>query len=132
MTLRRDGAEDDGSGVLVITVSMVPANRVNASVPAIMRDCHPVPGEWCDKPLNPAAPPFRAQLAVVGLHVTVEFPRIVWNLDVDRRQTALVPLGFAAHLHGHLPSPAEQSCGAGVAPRPTRRVAEALPPHFPV
>jgi len=35
-------------------------------------------------------------LPVVSLHVTVEFPSIVGDLDVDRWQASFVPFRFAA------------------------------------
>src|SRR5690348_14467342 len=39
---------------------------------------------------------------MIGLHVSVEFPGIVRNLDVDRWQTVIVPPGVAASVHAHL------------------------------
>jgi hypothetical protein len=42
------------------------------------------------------APPLGPPFPVVGLHVTVKFPRIVGNLDVDRWQASVVPFRFAA------------------------------------
>jgi len=45
----------------------------------------------------------RAQLTLVGLHVPLEFPRIVGNHDVDRWQTEVIPFGIAASVHPHPP-----------------------------
>jgi hypothetical protein len=42
------------------------------------------------------AAPLRAQLPEVRLHVAIEFPRVVGNLDVDRWQASIVPFRFAA------------------------------------
>ena len=44
----------------------------------------------------PLPPPLCPLLPVVGLHVTVKFPRVVGNLYVDRRQASVVPFRFAA------------------------------------
>ena len=43
--------------------------------------------------------PQRAQLTAVGLHVAIEFPGIVGNDNVDRRETRVVPFRFAAKVH---------------------------------
>jgi hypothetical protein len=48
------------------------------------------------------AAPLRPQLPVVRLHVTVELPRVVGNLDVDRWQASIVPFRFAAWVHAYL------------------------------
>jgi hypothetical protein len=40
-----------------------------------------------------------AQLAAICLHVSIEFPSIVGNLDVDRREAKVVPVRFAAKVH---------------------------------
>jgi hypothetical protein len=47
-------------------------------------------------------PPQRALLAAVCLHVSIEFPRVVGYLDVDRREAEVIPLRFAAKVHKHL------------------------------
>jgi hypothetical protein len=44
----------------------------------------------------------RAQFPAIGLRVAIEFPGIVGNLDVDRRETEVVPFRFAAKVHEHL------------------------------
>ncbi len=48
------------------------------------------------QPAGPQPPPLRAQLAVIRLHVAIEFPRVIGNLDVDRGQTEVVPFRIAA------------------------------------
>jgi hypothetical protein len=48
----------------------------------------------------PAAP--RAQLPPVCLHISIKLPRVVGNLDVDRREARVVPFRFAAKVHKHL------------------------------
>src|SRR5215469_18786960 len=50
------------------------------------------------------AAPLRAQLPEVCLHVAVELPRVVGNLDVDRWQASIVPFRFAAWVHAYLSS----------------------------
>ena len=47
----------------------------------------------------PLLPPQRALLPTVGLHVTFEFPGIVGNDNVDRREARVVPFRFAAKVH---------------------------------
>jgi hypothetical protein len=44
-------------------------------------------------------PPQRTLLAAVSLYVTFEFPGIVGNDDVNRRETRVVPFWFAAKVH---------------------------------
>jgi hypothetical protein len=39
---------------------------------------------------------FSLQLAVVRLDIPIQFPRVVGNLDVDPRQSSVVPIRFAA------------------------------------
>ncbi|HEY5362223.1 MAG TPA: hypothetical protein VIJ82_31830 [Streptosporangiaceae bacterium] len=49
---------------------------------------------------HPALPPTQcAQLTPVGLHVSIEFPCVVGNLNVDRREPRVVPFRFAAKVH---------------------------------
>lgn len=47
-------------------------------------------------------PPLSPKLPVVRLHVTVEIPRVVGNLDIDRWQASVVPFRFAAWVHAYL------------------------------
>jgi len=54
------------------------------------------------QPPDAHLPPLRAQLTVVCLHVTIEFPGIIGNLDVDRGKARIVPVGFTANVHAHL------------------------------
>jgi len=49
-------------------------------------------------------PPKGALLPVVSLHVTIELPRIIGDLDVDRWQASVVPFRFAAWVHAYLSS----------------------------
>ena len=39
---------------------------------------------------------------MVGLHVAIEFPGVVGDLDVDRWQAVIVPSRVAANVHAHL------------------------------
>jgi hypothetical protein len=49
---------------------------------------------------HPALTPTEsAQLTSVCLHVSIEFPSIVGNLNVDRREAKVVPFRFAAKVH---------------------------------
>jgi hypothetical protein len=59
----------------------------------------PLPGERRGEPAQPAAPAPRAQLPVVGEHVTVELARVIRDVDVDR---GLIPPACAARIHRHL------------------------------
>jgi hypothetical protein len=56
-------------------------------------------------PARSHPPPLGAQLTVISLHVTVEFPRVVGYLYVDRWQAKVVPSRIAAKVHPR-PSPA--------------------------
>ena len=50
-----------------------------------------------------AHPPSQCpQLATICLHVTIEFPGIVGNLDIDRGEAEVVPVWFTANVHAHL------------------------------
>jgi hypothetical protein len=39
------------------------------------------------------------QLTPVCLHVSIELPSIVGNLNVDRREARIIPFRFAAKVH---------------------------------
>src|SRR5262249_62209972 len=54
------------------------------------------------QPTGASAPAQRAEFTVIGLHVAVEFPRVVGDLDVGRWQAVVVPSRFAANVHAHL------------------------------
>jgi hypothetical protein len=63
-------------------------------------------------------------LAVVRLHVTIEFPRVIGNLDVDRWQASFVPFRFAAWVHSYLSDRSEHllsvwASGGGHKPAPS-------------
>jgi hypothetical protein len=58
---------------------------------------------------HPALPTaLRAQFPAVSLHVAIEFPSIVRNLDVDRREAEVIPSRFAAKVHEHLSGQSER------------------------
>jgi hypothetical protein len=40
-----------------------------------------------------------AQLTAICLHVSIELPSIVGNLNVDRREARIIPFRFAAKVH---------------------------------
>jgi hypothetical protein len=48
------------------------------------------------QPAGPQPPPLSAQLTAIRLHVAIEFPRVIGNLDVDRGETEVVPFRIAA------------------------------------
>jgi hypothetical protein len=54
------------------------------------------------QPSEAALPSQSAQLTTVCLHVTIEFPGIVGNLDVDRGEAEVIPVWFTANVHAHL------------------------------
>ncbi len=86
----------------VNTVSSVAASRVSArhaassgsTMPSLVSGPDSLPGQH--------TPALRSQLPAVSLHVSVEFPGIIRNLDVDRWQTVIVSPGVAASVHAHL------------------------------
>jgi len=47
-------------------------------------------------------PPQRAQLTIVGLHISVQLPGIVGNFDVYMRQAVIVVSRFTALIHATL------------------------------
>ena len=72
--------------------------------PATQRQGHLVAVQRPAQAVGPLPPPQGPQLAMIGLHVAVERPRVVGNLDVDRGQAKVVPLRFAANVHPHPPA----------------------------
>jgi hypothetical protein len=50
------------------------------------------------QPAGSQPPPLGAQLTVISLHVTIEFPRVIGNLYVDRWQAEIVPSRVAAKV----------------------------------
>src|ERR1022692_1240288 len=77
-------------------------------------------GQRRAQPPETPLPSQSAQLTTVCLHVTIEFPGIVGNLDVDRGEAEVIPVWFTANVHAHLSGmsghvissmrPAGQSC----------------------
>ena len=111
------------SEVAVKTVSSVPVIRARirqqASSGSTMPSLASAPRSRCAALLAP----LRALLAVVRLHVTVEFPRVIGNLDVDRWQASFVPFRFAAWVHAYLSDRSERllsvwASGGGHMPAP--------------
>jgi hypothetical protein len=56
----------------------------------------------------PITSPQGTLLAAIGLHVPIEVPRVVGDLDVDRWQARIVPFRFAAWVHDYLSDRSER------------------------
>ena len=96
-------------GPAVKTVSSVPAIRARTRQLASSGRTTPSRVSGPCQPHAALPAPQRAQLPAVRLHVAIEFPRVVGNLDVDRREARVVPFRFAAKVHKHLSGKSEPS-----------------------
>jgi hypothetical protein len=65
-------------------------------------------------------PAKRPQLAVISLHVTIEFAGIVWDLDVDWRQAVVIVPLFPALVHASLRN-SQYAPASSMSPLPGRR-----------
>ena len=62
-----------------------------------------MPAHGAENPVPAGPATSRTPLAMVSEHLTLEFPGVVRDLDVDRGQAAVVPPGFSARVHRHAP-----------------------------
>jgi len=62
-----------------------------------------VPAHRAERPVPARTAAAGSLLAMVGEHLAVEFPGVIRNLDVDRRQAAVIPPRFSARVHRHAP-----------------------------
>ncbi len=113
-------------GPAVNTVSSVPGDQGQDQAAGQQRQHHAVAGERRVQAHAALLAAPRAQLAAVCLHVSIEFPRVVGNLDVDRRETRVVPFRFAAKVHKHLSGKSERSPQYEPAGRRTARAQSSL------